>query len=93
MRILLISILALTAITVVISSYITCLFHCCKCYTPFTRQAVTPAVTHVWGNVPVLGSPSDIRMQPCESVANCPLPCFKIFDVSASDFGTVSMHR
>ena len=53
-------------------------------------------VTHVWRNVPVLGSPSDVRMQPCESVVNHPFLCasyrsLKIFEVSTSDFGTVSM--
>ena len=37
-------------------------------------------------------------MRPCESVANRPLPCasyqsFKIFEVSASEFSTVSMRR
>ena len=43
--------------------------------TPFTLQAVSPVVGHVWGNVPVLGSPSDVRRRPCESVVNHPLPC------------------
>ena len=42
--------------------------------------------------------PSDVCMQPCESVSNHPLPCesyqsFKIFEISTPDFGTVSMHR
>ena len=37
-------------------------------------------------------------MQPCESVVNHPLPCafyasFQKFQISASDFGTVTMHR
>ena len=37
-------------------------------------------------------------MQPFESVANCLLPCmsyqsFEIFEVSTSDFSTMSMHR
>ena len=46
----------------------------------------------------VLGSPSDIRMQPCESVANHPLPCvseasLEEFQISSSNFGTMSMHR
>ena len=38
-----------------------------------------------------------VRMLPCKSVANCPLPCeshgFQKFQISASDFGTVSMRR
>ena len=48
--------------------------------------------------VPVLGSPSDISMQPCESVASCPLSCefygrFKPFKIFVSDFDIMSMHR
>ena len=48
--------------------------------------------------VSVLGSPSDVRKQPCKSVVNHPSPCasyqsFRIFEVSVSDFGTVSMRR
>ena len=55
-------------------------------------------VGHVWGNVPVLPSPSGVSMQPCESVVNCPLPCeshrsVKMFKICASDFSTVSMCR
>ena len=49
------------------------------------------------GNVPVIGSPCGVSIQPCESVANRPLPCeshgsFKLFKISASDFGTVTEH-
>ena len=59
---------------------------------------VSSAVIHFWKNVPVLGSPSDVHMRSCESVANRPLPCvsyqsFEIFEVSASDFGTVRLCR
>ena len=55
-------------------------------------------VIGVWRNVPVLGSPSDIRLQTFEPVVNCPLPCtsygnFKMFKISTSEFGTISMHR
>ena len=55
--------------------------------TPFKLQVVSPAVTRIWGNVPVLGSLPDIRMRPSESVVNRPLPCksyqsFEIFEVS-----------
>ena len=37
-------------------------------------------------------------MRPCDTVANCSLPCvsygsFKLFKMSASDFGTVGMGR
>ena len=65
---------------------------------PFTLQAVPLAVTRVWWNVPVLGSPSGIRMRPCESVVNRPLPCtscgsFKPFKISASDYGIMCMCR
>ena len=65
-------------------------------YTPFTFQAVSPTATHVWRNVPVLGSLSDDYMRLCKSVANRPLPCtsygsFRQFIISVSDFGTVSM--
>ena len=57
-----------------------------------------PQETCLWSNVPVLDSPSVVCMKPCESVAHRPLPCksyqsFKIFEISASDFRTVSMHR
>ena len=53
-------------------------------YTPFTLQAVSPAVGHVW--------------RPSKSVSNCPLPCesygsFKLFKISASDFSTMSIRR
>ena len=64
-------------------------------------KAVLPAIGSIWGNVPVPGSLSDIRRQPCESVANHPLPCefysfklfqsFKLFKISTSDFGNVSI--
>ena len=52
----------------------------------------------VRGNIPVLGSPSEVCVQPCKSVVNSPLPCesygsFKRFKISASDFDSVSMHR
>ena len=65
---------------------------------PFILQMVSPAVTRVWGNVPVLESPFDVCTQPCESVVNRPLPCvsyqsFKIYEISAYDFGTMSMRR
>ena len=63
-----------------------------------TLQAVSPVTTSIWLNLPVLGSPADVCRQPCESVANCSLPCvsylsFKIFEVSVSGFCTVSMPR
>ena len=66
--------------------------------TPFTLQAVSPVVGHAWGNVPVLGSLSDVCRRPCESVANCPLPCesygrFKLLKISASDFSIISMYK
>ena len=37
--------------------------------------------------------PSEVRMQPCDIVAKCPLPCmfyksFKMFKISACEFGT-----
>ena len=69
-----------------------------KTTTQFTSQAVSPGVGRIWGNVPVLGSPSEICVRPCESEAKCPLPCesygsFKLFKISASDFDTVSLCR
>ena len=62
-------------------------------YVPCTLQVVLPTVGCVWGNVPVLGSPSDIRRRPCESVTNRPLPCesygsSKLFKISTSDFSS-----
>ena len=48
------------------------------------------------GKRPVLGSPSNICVQPCESVVNHPLPCtfcIKLLKISAYDFGTVGMRR
>ena len=68
------------------------------CNTPFTLQAVSPMVTRALGNVPVLGSPSDICRRPWDSVENYPFPCescrrFKILEVPSSDLGTVSMCR
>ena len=67
--------------------------------TSVRRRNAIWVVSPVFGvNVPVLGSLSDIRMRPCESVANHPLPCmfyvsFKQFKISTSDFGTMSMCR
>ena len=57
--------------------------------TQFTLQVVLPAV---------LGSPSGVSMQPCESVANRPSPCkscvsFKLFKIYVSEFDTMSMCR
>ena len=51
-----------------------------------------------FGNVAVLGSPSDIRERPCESVENHPLTCesygsFELIKISASDFGIMGMGR
>ena len=65
---------------------------------PFTLKAVSPAVGCIWGNVPVIGSLSDVYVRPCESVAKRPLPCesyrsFKQFKISTSDFDIVSMRR
>ena len=63
------------------------------------QQVVSfPAVGRIWRNVPVLGSPSEVTMQPCKSVANRPLPCesyghFKLLKISESDFDTLSMRR
>ena len=62
--------------------------------TPFTLQAVSPLVTRVWGNVPVVGLPSVCDL----AVANHLLPCTsyrscKSFQASASNFGTVDMCR
>ena len=67
-------------------------------YTPFTLQAVSPVVSRIWLNLPILESSYDVHMPPCETVSNCPLSCssyrsFEIFEVSASDFDTVSMCR
>ena len=55
----------------------------------------SPTVIGVLGNIPVLGSPSDVRLQTCKK---CPLACgfygsFKMFKISASEFGTVGMRR
>ena len=67
-------------------------------YISFILQVVGPAVGCIWGNVPVFGSTSDVRTQTCESVENHQLPCesyrsFKLFQIFASDFGTMSMCR
>ena len=64
----------------------------------FRTTGVSPTVTRVQGNVPVLGLPSEVSVRPFESVANRPLPCkcygsFILFKLSVSDFGTVGMHR
>ena len=55
-------------------------------------------VGHVWRHVPVLVWLSDVCKRPCKSVANDRLPRksygnFKLFKISDSDFGTMSMHR
>ena len=65
---------------------------------PFTLQVVSPMVTSIWGNVPVLGSLSDVCRRPCETVVNCQLPwesyeSFRLFKISTSDFGTVGIGR
>ena len=44
-------------------------------------QAVSPAVTSIWENVPVLGSQSDVCVRPCELVANPPLPYESLISV------------
>ena len=59
-------------------------------YTPFTLQAVSPVEGCVLGNVPALGSPSEVCVQPCASVA---YGSFKLLKISASDFDTVGMRR
>ena len=47
----------------------------------FTLQVISPTVTHVWRNVPVLRSTSDVRLRPFESVANRPLPSTSYMEV------------
>ena len=39
-------------------------------YTPFTLQVVSPTVSRIWWNIPVLGSLPHGRLQTCESVVN-----------------------
>ena len=58
-------------------------------------QAVS-VVIGVGQNAPVL--PSKVHMQLCNMVAIHPLPCaaygsFKIFKISATEFGTMSIPR
>ena len=67
-------------------------------YTPFTLHVVSPMVTHVWWNVPVLGSLPGICLQTCDSVSHYCNPrtspgSFEKFKNSWFDFRNVSMHR
>ena len=56
-------------------------------------------VTGVGRNAPVLKQLSEVHIQPYDTaVAKCLLPCgsyvsFKMFNISASEFGTVSICR
>ena len=43
-------------------------------YTPFSLQALYPAVVGIERNTPVLQLQSDVRMQTCDTVANHPIP-------------------
>ena len=66
--------------------------------TQITLKVVFPTIFGIWKNTPVLRLSSEIRMRPCDTVAKHPLPCasygsFKMFNTSASEFGTVSMYR
>ena len=70
----------------------------CVPYIPVTLQMEQPIVIFIRRYSPVLQLPSEVRMWPCDTVAKCPLPCtfyqsFKMFKISASEFGTVSMRR
>ena len=65
---------------------------------PFHTSGGVTRGNPIWGNIPVFGSPSEVAIRPCESVANHPIPreffqSFTIVECLASNFSTVSMHR
>ena len=69
-----------------------------SCYTPFTLQAIYPAVSGIGQNAPVLQLLPEVHMQTCETVDHCPIlsasyGSFEMFKIPVSEGQNVSYHQ